>query len=76
MLNYFIDYLDAILFYFPFFHFHTLKLYLWRPTLEGKGLLKFCRCSWSKEMTKVRGSTKIHKVIIVNYILGMEIGIS
>lgn len=40
------------------FHFHALKLKVWHPTLEGKGVLKICECSWSKGITKVK---RIHK---------------
>lgn len=47
---------------------------VWCPALKGKGAPKVCRCLWLKGMTKVRGSTKSHKVFSVNYTVGMEVG--
>lgn len=36
--------------------------------LRGKRASKICKCSWSKEVTKVRRFTKAHKVLLVNYL--------
>lgn len=40
----------------------------------GKGAPKIHRYSWSKGTTNVRGSTKAYRILLVNYALGMDIG--
>lgn len=44
-------------------------------TLKRKGAPKIRKCSWLKETTKVRGSANKQEVLLVNYKLGMEMGI-
>lgn len=42
--------------------------------LIGKKHLRFKNVHWLKGMTRVRGSSNNQRVLLANYVLGMEIG--
>lgn len=46
----------------------------WWTSLNRKEALKIQKCSLVERMTRVRGSSNNQRVLLANYVLGMEIG--